>query len=113
MSDTHNMLQYRNNCNYWKTSNLVLDLNYFPFSNPNPNPNPNPTYLPEHQILSLNLQFSPRIWYAGYYSAHAQMAWSQENSLDTGAQDSTVLSCLSVNSARWIVQRQRGTSADW
>jgi len=33
MSETHNKLQYRNNYNHWKILGLVLDLNYFSFSN--------------------------------------------------------------------------------
>ena len=45
MSDTHK-LQYGNNYNHWKILDLVLDLNYFSFSNPNP------THLPKQQILS-------------------------------------------------------------
>ena len=36
MSDTYNKLQYGNNYNHWNISDLVLDLNYFSFSNPNP-----------------------------------------------------------------------------
>jgi len=43
MSDTHNKLQYSNNYNHSKILNLVLDLNYFSYSNPNP------THLPKHQ----------------------------------------------------------------
>ena len=35
MSDTHNKLQYGNKYNHWKLLDLVLDLNYFSFSNPN------------------------------------------------------------------------------
>jgi len=43
MVDTHNKLQYGNsNYNHWKILNLVLDLNYFSFSNPTP------THLPKH-----------------------------------------------------------------
>jgi len=34
MSDTHNKLQYGNKHNHWKILDLVLDLNYFSFSNP-------------------------------------------------------------------------------
>jgi len=45
MSDTHNKLQYGNNCNHWKILDLVLDLNYISFSDPNINPNP--THLPK------------------------------------------------------------------
>ena len=49
MSDTHNKLHHGNNYNHWKILDLVLDLNYFSFSNPNqtltwhtqtPNPEP-------------------------------------------------------------------------
>jgi len=46
MSDTHNKLQYRNNCNHWKILDLLLDLKYIASSNSNPNPNP--TRLPKH-----------------------------------------------------------------
>jgi len=59
MSDTHNKLQYRNNCNHWKILDLVLDLNYIYFSNPNPNPNR--AHLPKHLTLSPNQQLSQRI----------------------------------------------------
>jgi len=72
MSDTHNKLQYGNNYNHWKILGSVLDLNRFSFSNPNP------THLPKHQTLSLNHQFSQRIWYVKYYSVYAHMAWSQK-----------------------------------
>jgi len=34
-------------------------------------PCPNPTHLPNHQTLSSNHQFSQRICYVEYYSAHA------------------------------------------
>jgi len=49
----------------------------------------NQTHLPKHQTLSSNNQFSQRIWYAEYHSAHAYMAWSHEFrkseiSLETG-----------------------------
>ena len=33
MSDTHNKLKYGNNYNHWKMLDLVLDLNYIPYSN--------------------------------------------------------------------------------
>jgi len=72
MSDTRNKLQYGKN---WKILDLVLDLNYFCFSNP--------THSPKHQTLSPNNQFSRRIWYAEYYSVHAHGVKS-EISLDTG-----------------------------
>jgi len=55
MPDTHNKLQYGNNCNHRKRLDLVLDLNYFSFSYPNPNLKP--THLPKHQTLSLNHPF--------------------------------------------------------
>jgi len=66
---------------------LVLNLNYFSFSNPNINPNP--THLPKHPTISPNHQFSQRISYAEHYSVHVHMTWSQkfrksEISLDTG-----------------------------
>jgi len=51
---------------------LVLDLNYYSFSNPNQ------THLPKHQTLSPNHQFFQRVWYAEYHSVHAHMAWSQK-----------------------------------
>ena len=35
MSDAHKKLQHGNNCKLWKILELVLDLNYFSFSNPN------------------------------------------------------------------------------
>jgi len=72
MSDTHNKLQNGNNYNHWKILELVLDLNYFSFFNPVTNPNP--THLARHQTLSLNHQFSQRIWYVEYYFVHAHMA---------------------------------------
>jgi len=31
MSDTHNKLQYENNCNHWKFLDLLLDLNFIFF----------------------------------------------------------------------------------
>jgi len=40
---------------------LILDFNYFSFSNCDINPNP--THLPKHQTLSPNHQCSQRIWY--------------------------------------------------
>ena len=46
MLDTHNKLQYGNNYNHWKISELLLDINYISFSNPKPNPNP--THIPKH-----------------------------------------------------------------
>ena len=49
---------------------------YFYFSNCSINPNP--TYLPKHQPLSPNHQFSQRIWYRERCSVHAHMAWGQE-----------------------------------
>jgi len=66
---------------------LILDFNYFSFSNCNINPHP--THLAKHQILSPNHQFSKRIWYGECCSVHEHMAWSQkfrksEISLDTG-----------------------------
>ena len=51
---------------------LVLDLNYFSFSNHNQNPNP--THLPKHQIQIINSPthtFSERTWYVEYYSVHS------------------------------------------
>jgi len=65
MSDTHNKLQNGNNYKHWKILDLVLDLNYFSFSNPDPNTNP--THLPKHQTLSPNHQCSQRFWYVEYY----------------------------------------------
>jgi len=53
MSDTRNKLQYGNNYSRWKILDLVLDLNYFSFSNPNSNS----THLRKHQTLSPNHQF--------------------------------------------------------
>jgi len=35
MSDTHNKLQYGNKENQWKILDLILDFNYFSFSNCN------------------------------------------------------------------------------
>ena len=35
MSDTHNKIEYGNNYNHWKISDLVLHLNYFSFSSLN------------------------------------------------------------------------------
>jgi len=68
-----------------KILDIVLDLNYFSFSNIKPNP----MYLPKHQTLSPNHHFSQPIWYVEYYYVHAHMTWSQkfcksEISLDTG-----------------------------
>ena len=80
MSDTHKKLQHGNNYSHWKILYLVLDLNYFSFSNPNHNP----THLPKHQTLSPNLQFFQRSWYVEYPSAHAHMAWSQKFRLIPG-----------------------------
>jgi len=57
-------------------TDLVVDLNYFPFSHPNPNPNP--THLPKHEFTSPNNQFYQHIWYVEYYSVHAYMVWSQK-----------------------------------
>ena len=45
MSDTHNKLLYVDNYNHRQILDLVVDLNYFSFSNPNP------THLPKHQTL--------------------------------------------------------------
>ena len=45
LSDTHNKLQYKNNYNHWKISDLAVDLNYIYLSN---SPNPNRTHLPQH-----------------------------------------------------------------
>jgi len=86
MSGTHNKLQHGNKFNYWKFSDLVVDLNYFSFFHPNPNP----TYSPEHEFLSPDNQFYQRIWHVEYYSVHASRVWSQkfrmsEISLDTGS----------------------------
>ena len=55
---------------------IILDFNYFSFSNCNINPDP--THLLKHQILSPNHQFSERIWYVECCSVHAHMAWSQK-----------------------------------
>jgi len=44
---THNTLQHGNNYDQWKILDLVLDLNYFSFSNPNPYPNQ--THLPKRK----------------------------------------------------------------
>ena len=76
-------LRFENNYNHWKISDLVLDLNYFYFSNPNPK------HLPEPQTLSTNHQFFKPIWYVEYYSMQVHMVWSQkfrksEISLDNG-----------------------------
>jgi len=76
-------LQFKNNYNHWKLLDLVLDLNYFSFSNLNPK------HLPKHQTLSTHHQFSQRFWHVEYYSMHVHMVWSQkfrksEISLDTG-----------------------------
>jgi len=49
MSDTHNKLQYGNKENQWKILDLILDFNYFSFTNCNIHPNP--THSPKHQIL--------------------------------------------------------------
>ena len=73
MLDTQDKLQYGNNYNHWKTLGLFLNLDFFSFSNPIPNP----THLPKHQTLSPNHQFSQRIWYVEYYSAHAHMALTE------------------------------------
>jgi len=54
---------------------LILDFNYFSFSNCNINPNP--THLAKHQILSPNHQFSQCIWYVECFSVHAHIAWGQ------------------------------------
>jgi len=35
MLDTYGKLRHGNNYNHWKILDLVLDLNYFSFSNPN------------------------------------------------------------------------------
>ena len=43
-----------------------------------PNISPYPTHLPKHQALKPNHQFSQRIWYVEYCSAHAHMVWSQK-----------------------------------
>ena len=59
MSDTRNKLQCVNKQNQWKILDLILDFNYFSFSNCNINPNL--TRLPKHQTLSPNHQFSQRI----------------------------------------------------
>jgi len=80
------------NCNHWKFSDFVLDLNYFSFSQPNPNPNT--TYLPKHEFLSSNNQVYQRIWYGEYYSVHVYMVSSQkfcksEIWLDTGSNSSS------------------------
>ena len=56
-----------NNYNQRKILDLVLDLNYFSFSNLNP------THLLKHQTLSPNHQFSQRICYVEYYSVYAHM----------------------------------------
>jgi len=72
MLDTHNKLQYGNNCNDWKILDLVLDLNYISFSYPNP------THSPKHKTLSPNHQFYLRIRYVEYYFVHAHMSWSQK-----------------------------------
>ena len=45
MSDTRNKLQHGNNYKHWKILDLVLDLNYFPFSNPNQTLSRRSTYL--------------------------------------------------------------------
>ena len=76
MSDTDNELQYGNKQNQWKILNLILDFNYFSFSNCNTNPNP--THLPKHQTLSPNHQFSQRYLYVECFSVHAHMTWSQK-----------------------------------
>jgi len=51
MSDTHNKLQYGNKYNHWKLLDLVLDLNYFSFSNLNS------TNVPKHQTEALIISF--------------------------------------------------------
>jgi len=78
MSDTHNKLQCGNKYNHWKILDLVLDLNYFSFSNPKL------THVPKHQTLSPNHHFSQRIWYVEYCSVHAHMAWGQKFRLTPG-----------------------------
>ena len=89
MSDTHNVLQYGNMLNQGKILDLILDFNYFSFSNCNINPNP--THLPKHQILSPNHQFSQRILYVECCSVHAHMAWSQKFRLTLVIQPPTLL----------------------
>ena len=58
MSDTH--------------QGLILDFNYFSFSNCSMNPNP--IHLPKHQSLSPNHQFSQHILYVECCSVHVHMA---------------------------------------
>jgi len=55
---------------------LILDFNYFSFSNGNTNPNT--PQLPRHQTLSPNHQFSQSILYVECCSVHARMASSQK-----------------------------------
>jgi len=50
---------------------LVLDLNYFSFSNPNQ------THLHKHQILTPNHQFLQRFLFVVANTVHAHMAWSE------------------------------------
>jgi len=76
MPGTHKNLQHRKNFNHWTFSDLVVDLNYFTFSQSNPNPNP--THLPKHEFLRPKNQFCQRIWYVEYYSVHAFMVWRQK-----------------------------------
>ena len=64
-------------------------LHLFPFSNCDINPNP--TYLPKHQMLSPNHQFSQRSQYVECCSVHAHMAWSQKFRLTWVIQPPTLL----------------------
>jgi len=48
MWDAHDKLQYRNNYNHWKILDLVLDLNYFSFTNPHR------THLPKPWALTIS-----------------------------------------------------------
>ena len=69
--------------------NAGLNFRHQLFSFSNCNINPNPTHLPKHQILSLNHQFSQRIWYVECCSdVDAHMAWTQEFSLTAVIQPS-------------------------
>jgi len=45
-SDTYNKIEHRIKYKHWKILALVLDLNYFSFSNPSLNPKP--THFPKH-----------------------------------------------------------------
>jgi len=71
---------------------LVLDFNYFSFSNCKINPNP--THLPKHHTISPNHQFSQRILYVESCSVHARTAWSQEFHFTLLIQPPTLLSTV-------------------